>query len=180
MLTDFFNNCFKKFSLKPYTISADELNDCVNFSFVKNNTIEAAIAAFDPSPYKQNIVTSYSSFISVMLITLRFVKLFFRLPSLPKKNIPLRIIYAKYYACVKDKEQVLKSLIQQLRNYAFNKNYHLVAIAADEKDTIMNKLLKPLSRFIFKSTLLVSSLQKNDDVISKIKEGICFEDYSLI
>jgi hypothetical protein len=111
---------------------------------------------------------------------LRFLKLVFKLPSLPKRHIPLRIIYAKYYACIKDKEQALKSLIQQLRNYAFENNYHFVAVAADEKDVNMNKLLNPLSRFVFKSTLLVTSLQKNREVINCIKQGICFEDYSLI
>jgi hypothetical protein len=158
----------------------DELDDCINFSAVKNNNIDAAVSAFDPFPYKQNIVTSYSVSIAVLLTVLRFIKLFFKLPSLPKKNIPLRIIYAKYYACAKDKEQALKNLIHQLLNYAFKNNYHFVAIPADEKDAATNKLLKPLSRFVFKTALLVTSLQKNEDVINHIKQGICFEDYSLV
>lgn len=180
VLADFLNKCFKKFSLKPHTIAVAELNDCVNFSSVKNNTVEAAIAAFDPFPYRQNIVTSYPISVAAMLTVLRFMKLFFNLPALPKKNIALKIIYAKYYVCIKDKEPSLKNLIQQLRNYSFKNNYHFVAVAADEKDVDMNKLLKPLSRFIFKSTLLVTSLQKNEDVINRMKQGICFEDYSLV
>jgi len=179
-LADFFNNCFKKFTFKPYKLFPRELNDCVNFSAEKNNNIDAAISAFDPFPYKQNVVTTYSDSIAFILAALRFIKLFFKLPSLPKKNIPLRIIYAKYYACAKDKEQVFKNLIRQLLNYAFKNNYHFVAIPADEKDVATNKLLKPLSRFVFKTALLVTSLQKNEDLINRIKQGICFEDYSLI
>lgn len=179
-LADFFNKSFRKFSLNPYKIFAGELNDCINFSAVKNNNVDAAIAAFDAFPYKQNIVTGYSISVTVILAALRFIKLFFRFPALPKKNIPLRIIYAKFYACSKGKEQVLKNLIQQLRNYAFKNNYHLVAVPADEKDIEMNKLFKPLSRFVFKTVLLVTSLQKNEDAINRIKQGICFEDYSLV
>ena len=179
-LAEFFNICFKTFSLKPAALGTAELDNCVNFSFVKNNTVEAAITAFDPFPYRQNIVTSYSISIAAILTVLRFIKLFFHLPALPKQNIPLKIIYARYYACIKDKEPALKHLIEQLRNYAFKKNYHFVAVAADEKAFDINKLLKPISRFTFKSTLLVTSLQKNEDVINRIKQGLCYEDYSLV
>ncbi len=75
--------------------------------------------------------------------------------------MPLRIIYTKYIAFTGN-ENYLKNIIQQLRHYAFNKDYHLIAIAVDENDSVMNKLLKPLSRFVFKSSLLVTSLKKND------------------
>src|SRR5205085_5480428 len=121
-----------------------------------------------------------STLIALTLTFLRFIKLFLNLPSLPRKNIPLRIIYAKYYACAKDKESTLKNLIQQLRHYSFKNNYHFVAVAADEKDLDMNNLLKPLSRFVFKSTLLATSLHKNEDAINRMKQGACFEDYSLV
>ena len=179
-IVNFFNDCFKKYSFKPYKILPHELNDCINFSAENGENPNAAIAAFDPSSYKQNIVTQYSFSISLLLAVLRFFKLFFKLPSLPEKHVPLRIIYAKYYGWAEGKEKILKCLIQQLRHYAFKKNYHLVAIATDEKDSVMNKLLKPISRFVFKSTLLVTSLQKNQEIIDEIKQGICLEDYSLV
>lgn len=180
IIADFFNTGFKRFSIRPYKICAGELSNCVNFSIAGKKNTEAAIAAFDPSPYKQNIVTRYSFSIAILLGMLGFLKLFFKLPFLPEKNVPLRMIYAKYYGCIENKEAYLKSLIQQLRHYAFEKKYHLVAIAADEKDTIMNKMLKPLSSFVFRSTLLATSLQKNEEALNKMKQGICYEDYSLV
>ena len=179
LIADFFNRQFSQFILKPCEISPDELEDCVNFSTVDDNGISAAIAAFDPSFCKQNIVTHYSLSIGLLLNTLRLLKYFVRLPSLPEKHVPLKIIYAKYLAFA-GSESCLKNVIQQLRHYAFNKDYHLIAIAVDEKDTGMNKLLKPLSRFVFKTSLLVTSLKKNDSLISAIKQGKCYEDYSLV
>jgi hypothetical protein len=179
LLADFFNKQFMPFTLKPCEISPDELEDCINFSTVDEHGVAAAIAAFDPLFCKQNIVTHYSFSIGVLLKTLRLLKYFVRLPSLPEKYVPLKIIYAKYLAFA-GSESCLKKVIRQLRHYAFNKDYHLIAIAVDEKDTGMNKLLKPLSRFVFKTSLLVTSLKKNDSLISTIKQGKCYEDYSLV
>jgi len=179
LLADFFNKQFNQFALKPCKISPDELKDCVNFSTANDNGITAAVAAFDPSFCKQNIVTHYSFSIAVLLNTLKVLKYFIRLPSLPEKQVPLRIIYTKYIASTAS-ENCLKNIIQHLRHYAFNKDYHLIAIAVDENDSGMNKLLKPLSRFVFKSSLLVTSLKKNDRLIATIKEGSCYEDYSLV
>ncbi len=178
-LTDFFNRQFGQFTLKPCKISPEELDDCINFSTMNEKVISAAIAAFDPSFCKQNIVTHYSFSIGVLLNILRLLKYFMKLPSLPEKHVPLKIIYAKYLAFT-GTERLLTNAIQQLRHYAFNKDYHLIAVAVDEKDNGMNKLLKPLSRFVFKTSLLVTSLKKNDSLISTIKQGRCYEDYSLV
>ncbi len=179
LLADFFSKQFSQFTLKPCEVSTDELEDCVNFSTHDDNGIAAAIAAFDSSFCKQNIVTHYSFSIAALLNTLRLLKHFIKLPSLPERNVPLKIIYTKYLACAGN-ESCLKKVIQQLRHYAFIEDYHLIAIAADEKDNGLNKLLKPLSRFVFKSSLLVTSLKKNDSLISTIKQGKCYEDYSLV
>jgi predicted N-acetyltransferase YhbS len=179
LLAEFFNKQFSQFTLKPCEISSDVLGDCVNFSTVDDSGIAAAIAAFNPSFCKQNIVTHYSFSIAVLLNVLRLLKYFIKLPSLPEKYVPLKIIYAKYLAFSGSKS-CLKNVIQQLRHYAFNKDYHLIAIAVDEKDIGLNKLLKPLSRFVFKTSLLVTSLKKNDNLISIIKQGRCYEDYSLV
>ena len=85
LLADFFNNQFGRFTLKPCEISPGELEDCVNFSTVDNNGITAAVAAFDPSFCKQNIVTHYSFSIAVLLNTLRLLKYFVRLPFITQK-----------------------------------------------------------------------------------------------
>lgn len=179
LLADFFKKKFGGFTFKPCEISPEELKECVNFSTFDKKGDGAAIAAFDPSFCKQNIVTHYSYSIAVLLNILRLLKYFTKLPSLPKKNVPLKIIYAKYLA-FEGSEHSLKNVIQQLRHYAFNKNYHLIAIAVDERDHTLNKLVKPLSRFAFKSSLLVTSLKKNERLISTIKQGRCYEDYSLV
>ncbi len=180
ILADFFNTCFKNFSISPYEILPDELNDCINFLSANGKNIDAAIAAFDPFAYRQNIVTHYSFSIAVMLSGLRFLKLFFKLPSLPEKNKPLKIIYARYYAFISGNEIAFKNLIFQLRHYAYKENYNLLSIATDEKDRIINKLLKPISRFVFKSSLLATSLRNNEEVLYSMKKGIGFEDYCFI
>jgi len=177
-LASCFADYFKKYSLRPSEVALVELKDCIHFTSGTNN-IDAAIAAFDPFPYKQNVVTHYSLSIATLLTMLKILKRILKLPSLPKKFVPLKIIYAKYYAYTPHKEQSLKNVIQQLRHYAFSQDYHLVAIAADEKDEELNRLLKPLSRFVFKSSLLATTLKNNEELLCKMKQGICYEDYSL-
>ena len=179
-LADFYNRSFETNAMAPERICHQSLKACVSFSASEGEEVVAAISAFDPYKFKQNIVTTYSWSVAAVLSILKVLKIFFYLPELPKKNIPLRILYARYIAFLPGKHYALKNLIAQLREYASGKNFHLVAIAAEERDEGLNKMLKPLTRFVFKSTLLATSLQNNQHIIDALQKDICYEDYSLV
>jgi hypothetical protein len=170
----------KKYAFYSDNIQEDISHNGINFLQLKNETITAAVNTFDTSAFKQNIVTSHSFSIGLLLFLLRFLKVFLPISSLPKKNEPLKILYARYYAYIQGKENDLIVLLNKIRAYAYAKQYHFVSIAADEKDIMTNRIVKPLSKFIFRSALMVTSLQNNKELLQQICNGVKFEDYALV
>jgi hypothetical protein len=176
----FMDEYAKRYSFYSANIQKDISDGGINFSLVNNETITAAVNAFDAAAYKQNIVTSHSCSIGLLLLLIRCLKVFLPISRLPKKNEPLKILYARYYAYTKEKGNNLIALLNKLRAYAYDKQYHFVSIAADEKDKDTNQIIKPLSKFIFRSALMITSLQNNKELLQQICNGIKFEDYALV
>lgn len=171
----------KKYSVYNAGLNDDiNVNDSINLVDKEDKKINAAVNGFDPSGYKQNIVTSHSFGIGILLSVLRFLKLFLPLAPLPRKNEPLKILYARYYAYAQDKQKEFLNLLAKFRCYAYEKQYHFVSLAVDEKDILTNKLVKPLSKFVFRSSLMMTSLNNNEKLLQQVKDGISFEDYALV
>jgi len=176
----FLDEYAKKYLFFSANVQEDVSGFGINFSQGENETITAAVNAFDTTSYKQNIVTSHSFSIGLLLLFLRFLKVLLPISPLPKKNEPLKILYARYYAYIQGKGNELIALLNKLRAYAYDKQYHFVSIAADEKDKDTNKIIKPLSKFVFRSSLMITSLQNNKELLQQICDGVKFEDYALV
>jgi|KBSMisStandDraft_5_1062788.scaffolds.fasta_scaffold18704_5 hypothetical protein len=171
----------KKYAVYPTGLTNDiNSNNSINVADEENGKINAFINGFNPSAYKQNIVTSYSFAIRLLLSALRFLKLFLPFAPLPKKNEPLKILYVRYYAYAQNRKKEFVRLLKSLCCYAYKKQYHFVSIAVDEKDVAVNKIIKPLSKFVFKSSLMMTSLNNNEKLLQQVKAGILFEDYALV
>jgi predicted N-acetyltransferase YhbS len=179
-LTGFFKDFFKRYKYYPQPLNSKMLNSHIDFADMDDENINAAISALDAEPYRQNVVTSYSWMIGAILLMLQFLRLFLPLAPLPRKNQPLKIIYAQWYAFAKGREKNFVKLLKELRRYAFQKSYHFVCIAIDVKDVQIVQLVKPMSRFVFKSSVMITSLENNYDLLNKIKDGLCYEDYAIV
>jgi hypothetical protein len=89
------------------------------------------------------------------------------------------MIHIKYLAVNIHHKSVVRTLVGHARNVAYDLGYSFVSIGLHEKDPL-NKLLPGSLKFIFLSEGMLLSLKNDRGLISAVKEGIPFEDYSLV
>ncbi|HXB95362.1 MAG TPA: hypothetical protein VNU70_09395, partial [Puia sp.] len=142
--------------------------------------LTAAASVFDPSALKQNTVIHYPQTTALALGGLRILSPFLNLPPIPRKNEPLKILYIKYLGFAAGRERQLHDLLCRIRHYAFLHKYHLVSVAVDAKDASLKSIVRPLSRFVFRSIGLMTSLQDHMPLVGDISRGILYEDFSLV
>jgi hypothetical protein len=146
----------------------------------QDEEVLAAISLFDPSAHKQNVLVDYTFPLHLTLGLLRGLQKLFPLPPLPVKGESLRLLYVKQFGFLPKGKTAFLQLLQQARARAYRKQYHFLTMAVDERDVELRNLIKPLSRFAFRSTCLGTSLSGNENLLNEVCSGIAYEDYSLV
>ena len=98
---------------------------------------------------------------------------------MPLLNEPVRMMYIKYLAVNFPERQLVKLLINYARNIVYQKSYSFASIGLHEKDPL-NKYLPGGIRITFNSVGMLLSIKDNKQLINQVKQGIPFEDYSLV
>ena len=98
---------------------------------------------------------------------------------MPQLNQPVRMIYIKYMAVKDNRQDLVKFMIHHARNRVYKNEYSFVSIGLHEKDTL-NRCFSGLFKLTFKSVGMLLSIKNNSDLVGKVKQGIPFEDYSLV
>ena len=98
---------------------------------------------------------------------------------MPLINEPVRMMYIKYLVVNNHDKQLVKLLINHARNLVYEKFYSFVSIGLHEKDQL-NKCLSGLFKLTFNSVGMLLSIKNSKALIEKVKQGIPFEDYSLV
>ncbi|HYK44211.1 MAG TPA: GNAT family N-acetyltransferase [Parafilimonas sp.] len=179
-LTGFFEKFFKRYSYYPMAYTEEPPEGSIMLTECEGETVNAAIVAFDGQAYRQNVVTSYSWMIAALLAALKFLKLFLPLAPLPGKNEPLKMVYARWYAFAKGKEKAFTVLLKRLRHYAFDNGYHFVCIAVNAADHEVVRMVKPMSSFVFKSSVMIASLKNDHSLLNDMRNGLSYEDYAIV
>ena len=89
------------------------------------------------------------------------------------------MMYIKYLAVDKPGKQLVKLLINYARNIVYEKSYSFVSIGLHEKDPL-NACFSGLFKLTFNSVGMLLSIKDNRALIEKVKQGVPFEDYSLV
>jgi len=176
-LTRFFDGFYAPYTFRPVIEPSD---DCRHFIAGNGRFVKAAVSVFDPSALKQNVLLHCPWTTALTLTGLRILKSFLPLPAIPAKGSPLKILFVKYLGYAPGRETELRQLLQQVRGLAFDDGYHLVSIAIHEKDRLLDNIVTPLGRFVFRSYGLMSSLRGDQSLIRDIAGGIVYEDFSLL
>ena len=176
-LTGFYNNFFKRYHFYP---AISHIDNCINMCWTENGKIVASLSLYDPGMLKQHVIIDYPVSIGITLGLLKTLKGIIGIPYIPSKGDQLKILYLKYFGMEPGHEKDLFQLIRSARAFAFTKQFHFVAIAIDQKDVQLNKIIKPLSSFNFRSHQFIASLGKKEELVEKIRSNISYEDYSLV
>jgi hypothetical protein len=103
----------------------------------------------------------------------------FKRSKMPLINEPVRMVYIKYLAVDNHDKQLVRILINHACHIVYEKGYSFASIGVHEKDPL-NNCFSGLFKLTFKSVGMLLSIKDNRMLINKVKDGIPFEDYSLV
>lgn len=177
-LVKFLNIHYSNYELGS-VIKKEKLEGTTNYIIRNNFKIISAMCLIDTMDAKQNIVMKLSWKMKNLLQLINSFKSFFGITKMPILNKPVKMIYVKYLAVNNNEKDMVKVLINHARNIVFQKEYSFVSIGLHEKDPL-NHCFKGLLKLTFNSVGMLSSIKNNKNLIQQVKQGIPFEDYSLV
>jgi hypothetical protein len=177
-LIQFLNEHYSRYQLGP-VITKENLDNSEIYTLVYHKNIMGVMCVTDTMQMKQNIVTKLSWKMKWLLKFLNVFNGFFGYARMPLPNEPVPMIYIKYLAVNAHEKHLVKMLITHARNIAYNKSYSFVSIGAHEKDPL-NSCFSGILKLTFHSVGMLLSIKDNRSLIEKVKNGIPFEDYSLV
>ena len=141
--------------------------------------IIAAMCLIDTMSVKQNVVTKLSLKMRFLLKCINSFSGIAGFSKMPFLNEPVRMMYIKYLAVDKLEKPVVRLLINHARNMVYEKSYSFVSLGLHEKDPL-NSCFSGLLKLSFNSVGMLLSIKNNRVLVERAKNGIPFEDYSLV
>lgn len=177
-VVDFLHSHYAKYELGSL-ITKEKLEDATIFSIKQDAKIIAAMCLIDTMSVKQNVVTKLSLKMRFLLKCINGCSGIAGISKMPLLNEPVRMMYIKYLAVDSLDKPVVKLLINHARNMVYEKSYSFISIGLHEKDPL-NSCFGGMLKLSFNSVGMLLSIKNNRDLIEKVKNGIPFEDYSLV
>jgi len=173
-----YNDHFRRYQFGP-VFQPSSLHMSRHWVARSGGAIRAALSLVDIGDAKQNVLIRLPFGLGIFVSFLRPLRHLFPIANIPEKNHPIRILYIKAWACHEDQDKALDLLIQTARNVSLKENFHFLAIGVHEKDPLGKRLTK-YTKFTFKSMGFVVSLKRSHDDILRLRQGVPYEDYSLV
>lgn len=177
-LLQFLNDYHRNYELGS-VITKEKLEGTTNFIIRNDFKIIAVISLIDTMSVKQNVVTHISWKLKYLLQLINLFKNSLGISKMPLLNEPVKMIYVKYLAVIDNERGMVKELINYARNIVFQKEYSFVSIGLHEKDPL-NHCFKGLLKLTFNSVGMLLNIKNNETIMQNVKQGIPFEDYSLV
>jgi ribosomal protein S18 acetylase RimI-like enzyme len=168
----------EKYVLHP-PVTAEYFKDCFHFAATEGNQIVATASLTDPGQLKQNVLNKIPWYYKAAIGFLRFAKPVLHTPYLPRTGEAIRMLYVKDFSYLSGHENALVSLIEYANQYAWQNDYSFLSITFHENDPLRSKFKKFMA-FPFVAHGKICSLQNNQEILSKIKAGNVFKDFSLV
>ncbi|MCY7420630.1 MAG: GNAT family N-acetyltransferase [Chitinophagaceae bacterium] len=177
-LLRFFNLHYSQYQLGP-VITLEKLSKTSNFIVRDNNGIVAAMSLTDNMHCKQNVVTRLSFKMKYLLKVLTVIGRNFSLSPLPILHQPVKMLYIRFLAVNNHDRELTRLLVNFARNIAYEKSYSFASIGLHEKDPL-NVCFRGFLKLSFKSVGMLVTIKNNKELIDTARQGIPFEDYSLV
>ncbi|MCC7379415.1 MAG: GNAT family N-acetyltransferase [Chitinophagaceae bacterium] len=177
-LLKFLNTHYRTYQLGS-VITKEKLEGTDIYITRQGNKITAAMCVIDTMHIKQNVVMKLSWKMKWQLKVINAFSNLVGISKMPFLNEPVRMLYIKYLAVNNHDKQLVKLLVNRARNIVYEKSYSFVSIGLHEKDPY-NSCFPGLFKLTFKSIGMLLSIKNNKALVEKVKQGIPFEDYSLV
>jgi ribosomal protein S18 acetylase RimI-like enzyme len=160
-------------------VTKEKLQDGRLFTVRHHSQIIAAMCLMDTMKIKQNVAMKLPVKLKYGLKILNFLHGISGISKMPLINEPIRMIYIKYLAVDNRQKSLVKLLIHHARNIVYDQSYSFASIGLHEKDPL-HDCFTGLLKLTFNSIGMLVSIKNNHSLIEKIRQGIPFEDYSLV
>ncbi|CAA9518893.1 MAG: hypothetical protein AVDCRST_MAG96-2827 [uncultured Segetibacter sp.] len=177
-LITFLNKHYRKYELGS-VITKEKLEGANIFTIQHKANIIAAMCLTDTMHVKQNVATKLSPKMKYLVRVINAFNWILGISKMPSLNEPVRMMYIKYLAANNHEKQLVKLLINHARNIVYEKSYSFVSIGLHQKDPL-NTCFSGLLKLTFSSVGMLLSIKDNRPLIEKVKQGVPFEDYSLV
>jgi ribosomal protein S18 acetylase RimI-like enzyme len=177
-LIRFLNTQYCKYQLGSM-ITKEKLEGTDIFTIRQENNITAAMCVIDTMHVKQNVVMKLSWKMTWLLKVINTFSDVMGISKMPLLNQPVRMLYIKYLAVNNNEKLLVKLLVNHARQMVYEKSYSFASIGLHEKDSL-NKCFSGLFKLTFNSVGMLLSIKDNKALIEKVKQGVPFEDYSLV
>lgn len=177
-ILQFFNRHYSRYQLGT-VLTPLKFTTARSFIMREKGKIIAAMSLIDTMPVKQNVVTSLSLKMKLLLRLTNIYCSIAGLSKMPALHEPVKMLYIKYLAVEPANIMLVKLLINHARGIAFEKSYSYLSIGLHEKDKL-NACFSGLPKFTFKSVGMLLSIKNNRNLINKVINGVPYEDYSLV
>ena len=177
-LVSFLDVHYSKYELGT-VINEEKLKTMEHFIIRKAGKIVVASCLMDTMHLKQNVVTSLSWTMKWLLRLLNVYNVIAGNSKMPMLNEPVRMIYIRWLAVDRQDKQLVRLLINHARNIAFDRGYSFASIGLHEKDPL-GSCFGGMFKLTFHSVGMLLSIKNSRELIEKVKQGIPFEDYTLV
>ena len=174
----FLNEHYSRYELGPL-ITKECIENTDIFIITQQGIIKGVMCLANTMDYKQNIVMKLSWKMKILLNILNSIKNILGISRMPVLREQVKMIYIKYLAVTNNEKQVVRLMLDHARNVVYDKEYSFVSIGVHEKDPL-NKCFAGVFKLTFQSVGMLLTIQNNQQLIEKVKQGIPFEDYSLV
>lgn len=177
-LVFFFNDFYSKYQLGE-VITKEKLEKTQILTVYDNDKMVAAMCVVDTMNAKQNVVVKLPWYLRYVLGFINNLGGILSISKMPREKEPIKMLYIKYLAVPTYNKEIIRLLLEQAKNCAYDKSYSFVSIGLHEKDPII-KSFHGLFKITFYSVGMLVSLKNNEKLIDEILKGVPFKDYSIV
>ncbi len=177
-ILNFWNHHYRSYELGP-VVTEKKLEGTENFVIRQEGEIVAAMCLVDTMNVKQNVVTKISRKMKTLLRIINAVRGITGLAKMPEMNSPVQMLYIKYFSVRNNDKRLSGILVDHARSLVYEKSYSFVSIGLHEKDP-MKACFSGKFKLTFNSVGMLLSIKNSRDLVIKVKQGVPFEDFSLV
>ncbi len=177
-IINFWNDHHRNYQLGP-VVTEKSLKGTENFVIRQEGKIVAAMCLVDTMNVKQNVVTKISWKMKTLLRLINLVRGITGLAKMPGINSPVQMMYIKYFSVKNNDKRLSGILVDLARHIVYEKSYSFVSIGLHEKDPV-KACFSGIFKLTFNSVGMLLSIKNSRDLVIKVKQGVAFEDFSLV
>ncbi len=160
-------------------ITKEKIKESEIYIVRQNEKIVAAMCLIDTMNMKQNVVLKIPRLIRYFIKFTNHFSRLLNISKLPVENESIKMLYIKYLVVNNNNKDIVKALITKAKNEAYKKTYSFVSLGLHEKDPLI-RVLSGFFKFTFYSVGMLVSMKNSKDLMTQVKKGVPFKDYSIV